>query len=78
MASRRTAAAALDAAPAAVPETDPIWTAIVGAPLAEEPETEEERAAFDAIQADIQAGRRGLYPAEIAGIIEQMRLEQGE
>jgi hypothetical protein len=78
MVSRRASAAALDAAPAAVSEPDPIWTAILAAPLAEEPETDEERAAFDAIQADVEAGRRGLLPAEIAATIEQMRLEQGE
>ena len=78
MASARASAAALDLTPAASPEHDPIWDAILRAPLAEEPETEEERAAFDAIESDIRAGRRGLPPQEIAAVIEQMRLAQGE
>jgi hypothetical protein len=78
MASSPGSSAALDFVPSAAPEHDPIWAAILDAPLAEEPETEEERAAFDAIQADIQAGRRGLRPAEIVSTIEQMRSEQVE
>jgi hypothetical protein len=78
MAPVRSSARALDPAPAAVPEPDPIWAAILDAPLAEEPETDEERAAFDVIEADIHAGRRGLRSAEIAETIEQMRREQGE
>jgi hypothetical protein len=57
MASARASAAALDLTPAASPEHDPIWDAILRAPLAEEPETEEERTAFDAIESDIRAGR---------------------
>lgn len=76
MASAPASALALD--PTAALERDPIWAAILDAPLAEEPETEEERAAFEAIQADIQAGQRGLPSAEIAATIEQMRHEQGE
>lgn len=51
--------------------------ALLAAPLADELETDEERAAFDAIEADIRAGRRGVGPAAIATSIEQMRLDQG-
>lgn len=78
MASAPASALALDPSATAALERDPIWAAILDAPLAEEPETEEERAAFEAIQADIQAGQRGLPSAEIAATIEQMRHEQGE
>ena len=38
-----------------------------------------ERAAFDAIESDIRAGRRGLPPEEIAAVIEQIaRVFPGE
>ena len=51
--------------------------ALLAAPLADEPETDEERAAFDAIEADILAGRHGAGPEAIAATLEMMRLEQG-
>jgi hypothetical protein len=44
-APRPASAAARDTTSAASPDRDPIWAAILDAPLAEEPETE--RAAFD-------------------------------
>ncbi len=59
-------------------ETDPVWVAVLAAPLADEPETEEEREAIAAIKADIAADRRGHTPDDVQAIIEQMRRDQGE
>lgn len=62
MASPPASSGALGQAPIIAPEHDPIWASILNAPLAEEPETDEERAVFGAIEAGIQA--RGK---EVAG-----------
>lgn len=62
----------------ALGKRDPMLAALLAAPLDDEPETDEERAAFDVIEADIRAGRRGAGPAEIARALERMRLDQGE
>jgi predicted transcriptional regulator len=58
-------------------EHDPVWAAAQAAPLSDEPETEEERAAFEEGMADIRAGRVVSRDAILA-TIERMRIEQGE
>ncbi|MFO0592366.1 MAG: hypothetical protein U0441_32775 [Polyangiaceae bacterium] len=58
--------------------TNPVWAAVLAAPLAEEPETEEEREAIAAIKADIAAGRRGHTVEDVHAVIEQMKRDQGE
>lgn len=59
-------------------EADPVRAAVLAAPLAEEPETEEEREAIAAIKADIAAGGHGHTPDEVQAVIEQMRRDHGE
>jgi predicted transcriptional regulator len=58
-------------------EHDPVWAAAQTAPLSDEPETEEERAAFEEGMAGIRAGRVVSRDAILA-TIERMRIEQGE
>ena len=60
------------------PEMNPVWRAVLAAPLSHEPETDEEREAIAAIQADIAAGRRGRSSEDVRALIEEMRHEQGE
>lgn len=66
--------------PPAHPEVDPVMDAILNAPLAEMPETDEERAAFDAVIAELGAGARGRFagPEAVTAVIAEMRAEQGE
>jgi hypothetical protein len=67
----------LDPAPALM--EDPVLAAFLNAPVSAEPETDEERAAFELGMADIRAGRtRALGPDEIRATIAQMRQAQGE
>lgn len=52
--------------------------AFLDAPVSAEPETDDERAAFELGMADIRAGRaRALGPDEIGATIAQMRRAQG-
>lgn len=57
------------------PEAQAMWEAVLAAPLADEPETEEERLAIQAIEADIRAGRRGYTHAEVHALIEDLPVE---
>lgn len=58
-------------------DNDPVLAAFRNAPLADEPETEEERAAFEVGLADIRAGRgRTIGRDEMRAKIEKMRREQ--
>ncbi|MFO0760004.1 MAG: hypothetical protein U0359_26200 [Byssovorax sp.] len=56
---------------------DPVWAAALAAPPADEPETEDQRAAFEEGMADIRAGRV-VSRGEILATIEKMRRAQGE
>lgn len=53
-------------------------SALLAAPLSEQPETAEERASFEAMIADIEGGRRGVGSEEIRELIDQMRRDAGE
>ncbi len=65
--------------PLLAPPSDPVLAAILRAPVSDEPETEEERAAFELGMADVRAGRvRAIGQDEMTVIIERMRREQGE
>lgn len=59
---------------------DPVLDAILRAPLSATPETDEERAAFEALMDDVASGRPGRFvgPVEIAATIAAMRREAGE
>ncbi|MEZ4297774.1 MAG: hypothetical protein R3B70_22645 [Polyangiaceae bacterium] len=60
-------------------EEDPVLAAFRDAPLSDEPETEEERAADRAAIAEYQAGRaRTLGRDAMRATLERMRHEQGE
>lgn len=68
------AARKLDPAP-----VDPVLAALLNAPLSDEPDTEERRAAFEVGMADIRAGRtRQIGPEEMKATLERMRRDQGE
>lgn len=65
--------------PTAAREDDPVLAAFLRAPVSDEPETEEDRAAFEVGMADIRAGRaRTLGQQEISATIDRMRRDQGE
>jgi hypothetical protein len=56
-----------------------VLAAFLRAPVSDEPETQEERAAFEVGMADVRAGRsRAISQDEMTAIIERMRREQGE
>jgi hypothetical protein len=77
MFSTMTAARKLE--PLAFLENDPVLAAFLNAPVSDEPETDEERAAFELGMADIRAGRvRTVGREEIQATIERMRRDQGE
>lgn len=52
--------------------------ALLALPLRDEPPTEEERAIFAEIEAEIRAGYPGHSAQEIREDIQQMRRDQGE
>ena len=56
---------------------DPVLAAFLNAPLSTEPETDEERAAFDVGMADIRAGRVVSHEA-VLQTIDRMRRDSGE
>lgn len=60
-------------------EDDPVLAAFRSAPLADEPETDEEREADLAAIAEYQAcGARAISPDEMRATLERMRRAQGE
>jgi hypothetical protein len=71
--------AARNLEPSAFPETDPLLAAFLNAPVSDEPETEEARAAFEVGMADLREGRvRTVSHQEIQATIERLRHDQGE
>jgi hypothetical protein len=72
-----TAARKLDPTPAT--PADPVLAAFLHAPLSNEPESDEERAAFERGMDDIRAGRaRSIGRDEMAETLERLRQTQGE
>lgn len=49
------------------PERDPVLLAFLQAPVSDEPETEEERAAFEEGMEDVRAGRTSTHEEALAG-----------
>jgi hypothetical protein len=47
------------------------WAALQALPLAEEPQTDEERALFDEAQRFVESGQRGIPAAEVTAALER-------
>ncbi len=56
---------------------DPVWRAVLAAPVGP-PESEEESAAYEALFADLRAGRRGVGRDVVIATIERSRAEQDD
>lgn len=59
------------------PSEDPIWAAMLAAPVVEDDLSDEERAMLDEAEADIRAGRV-VDHADVVAMIEEMRRAAGE
>lgn len=68
---------ALPARPLPRMDDDPVWRAVLAAPVGP-PETDEEREAYETLLRDVRAGHRGLGRDEVRAIIDQRRAEQGD
>jgi len=58
-------------------EDDPVWQAVLNAPLDDEPETEEERAGVEAAKTEVAAGGRTYSHAEVEAMIAERREREG-